>query len=146
MASPEPSNRKGILYVDTSALVKLLVREEESMAIERELLRWQSLVTSVVTEVELPRAVARAREDRRATVVNGSVVLQEVLSSAAIAPLNEDIVAAARVVQPTSVSAPDAIHVASALSLSPELAGVATYDKRMQDALERLQISVLAPT
>jgi hypothetical protein len=39
-------------------------REAESTAIERELVRWPSLATSIVTEVELPRAVARARQDR----------------------------------------------------------------------------------
>jgi predicted nucleic acid-binding protein len=60
MASADPGEqRTGILYVDTSALLKLLVREEESIAIERELVQWPSLATSIVTEVELPRAVAR---------------------------------------------------------------------------------------
>jgi hypothetical protein len=55
MASAEPPRqRAGILYVDTSALLKLLVREAESDAIERELIRWPSLATSLVTEVELP--------------------------------------------------------------------------------------------
>lgn len=40
MASAEPpEQRAGILYVDTSALLKLLVREAESTASERELVR-----------------------------------------------------------------------------------------------------------
>jgi uncharacterized protein len=146
MASAEPpEQRTGILYVDTSALLKLLVREAESAAIERELVQWPSLAASIVTEVELPRAVARAREDRPDAVIDGSLVLQSVVASAAIVPLSEDIVAAARNVAPVHVGALDAIHVASALSLGQELAGVATYDNRMQDALERLGITVLAP-
>jgi predicted nucleic acid-binding protein len=38
MASAEPpEQRAGILYVDTSALLKLLVRQAESTAIERDI-------------------------------------------------------------------------------------------------------------
>ncbi len=146
MATAEPpAPPPAILYVDTSALLKLLVREAESTAIERELLTWNELATSVITEVELPRAVARAREERPEAVIDGSVVLQGVLASAAIVPLSQDVVTAARKVTPIHVGALDAIHVASALSLGEQLAGVATYDKRMQDALKPLSVSVIAP-
>ncbi len=147
MASAEPpKQRAGILYVDTSALLKLLVREAESTAIERELVRWPSLATSIVTEVELPRAVARARQDRPDAVIDGSLILQGVIASAAIIDLSEAIVAAARNVIPVHVGALDAIHIASALSLDEELAGVATYDNRMADALARAGVNVIAPT
>jgi uncharacterized protein len=146
MASAEPpQHRAGILYVDTSALLKLLVREAESAVIEQELVLWPNLATSIVTEVELPRAVARAREDRPDAVIDGSLILQGVVASAAIIELDQDIVAAARRVDPVHVGALDAIHIASALSLHKDLAGVATYDIRMTDALERLDVTVLAP-
>jgi predicted nucleic acid-binding protein len=147
MASAEPpEHRAGILYVDTSALLKLLVREAESAAVEQELVVWPNLATSIVTEVELPRAVARAREDRPDAVIDGSLILQGVVASAAIIELSLEIVAAARSVGPIHVGALDAIHIASALSLKEGLAGVATYDIRMTDALRRLDITVLAPT
>lgn len=147
MAGSElPEQRAGILYVDTSALLKLLVREAESTAIERELVQWPSLATSIVTEVELPRAIARAREDRPDAVIDGSLVLQGIMSSAAIIPLSNDIVLAARNVSPVYVGALDAIHIASALSLDKKLAGVATYDNRMRDALDRAKVSVVAPS
>jgi predicted nucleic acid-binding protein len=146
MADAERSETlPGILYVDTSALLKLLVREAESEAIEIELLRWSKLATSVVTEVELPRAIARAREERPDAVIDGSVILQGVLASAAIVPLGASIVAKARDVSPIHVGALDAIHVASALSLGRDLAAVATYDHRMQNALTKIQVEVLAP-
>ncbi len=144
-AAEPPAPPPAILYVNTSALLKLLVREAESAAIERELLTWSELATSVIAEVELPRAVARAREERADTAIDGSLVLQGVLSSAAIIPLSESVVAAARMVKPVHVGALDAIHIASALSLGKQLAGVATYDKRMQDALEPLGVRVIAP-
>lgn len=146
MAAAEPTApAPAVLYVDTSAMLKLLVREAESAAIERELLRWSELATSVITEVELPRAVARAREERTDAVIDGSVVLQGVLASAAIIPLSENVVVAARSVKPVHVGALDAIHIASAISLGKQLAGIATYDKRMQDALRPLGVEVIAP-
>jgi predicted nucleic acid-binding protein len=145
MATEPPAPSPAILYVDTSALLKLLVREAESAAIECELLTWSELATSVITEVELPRAVARAREERSDAVIDGSVVLRGVLASAAIIPLSEGTVAGARKVKPVHVGALDAIHIASALVLGKRLAGVATYDKRMQDALKPLGVRVIAP-
>lgn len=146
MADPErPETRSGILYVDTSALLKLLIREAESEAVEVELLRWGKLATSVVTEVELPRAIARAREERPDAVIDGSVVLQSVLACTAIVPLGAGIVAKARDVSPVHVGALDAIHIASALSLGRDLATVATHDHRMQDALAKIKVEVLAP-
>ena len=117
MPSAEPPEQHvGILYVDTSALLKLLVREAESTAIERELVQWPNLATSIVTEVELPRAVARAREDRPDAVIDGSLILQGVVASAAIIELSDGIVAVARGVAPVHVGALDAIHIASALA------------------------------
>jgi predicted nucleic acid-binding protein len=73
------------------------------------------------------------------------VVLQGVLASAAIVPLGADIVAEARDVSPVHVGTLDAIHVASALSLGRDLAAIATYDHRMQAALARIEVEVLAP-
>lgn len=136
---------QGFLYLDTSALVKLLVREAESEAFEVELLRWSKLATSLVTNVELPRAVSRAREERPNSVVDGSLALRGVLASATTIPLDERIVGEARNVKPSTVGALDAIHVASALSLCDDLSAVATYDKRMQDALASIKVEVLAP-
>jgi hypothetical protein len=147
MGAADPSKRaSGVLYVDTSALVKLLIREPESAAIEAELLLWTNLATSAVTEVELPRAVARAREERATSVVDGSLVLLGIIESAAIVPLDEGVSSAAREVQPVDVGALDAIHIASATSFADRLAGVATYDKRMQHSLELLGVPIVAPS
>jgi predicted nucleic acid-binding protein len=46
-ATEPPTPPPAVLYLDTSALLKLLVREAESAAIERELLTWRELATSV---------------------------------------------------------------------------------------------------
>jgi len=46
----------GVLYADTSALVKLAVEEAETDALRRELNEWDAIATSVITEIELARA------------------------------------------------------------------------------------------
>ena len=43
----------GGLYADTSALVKLAVEEPETRALRVELNRWDTVATSVITEIEL---------------------------------------------------------------------------------------------
>lgn len=56
---PDPT---GVLYADTSALVKLAVEEPETQALRIELNRWDMVATSVVTEIELtPRGCPGSR-------------------------------------------------------------------------------------
>jgi uncharacterized protein len=54
--------RDGLLYPDTSALMKLVVEEDETAELRAELVRWDDsrFVTSALTRVELLRAVRRA--------------------------------------------------------------------------------------
>jgi predicted nucleic acid-binding protein len=63
-----PDLPAAVAYVDTSAVVKLVVREAQSDALERELLTWRNLATSTITTIELPRAVQRARAEGRESV------------------------------------------------------------------------------
>ena len=65
---------EGVLHADTSALVKLVVREAESDAIEAEVSRWDLIATSDIAAIELPRAAARARADGRGGVADSRVV------------------------------------------------------------------------
>jgi uncharacterized protein with PIN domain len=84
----------GVLYADTSALVKLVVREAESEALEAALERWRDVATSAITAIELARAVARARTESSAVVADEWTVLG-VLAATAEIPLSDDIRAAA---------------------------------------------------
>lgn len=82
-------------------------------------------MTSEVTAIELPRAVARARAENRADVADGRVVL-ELLASLGIVPLSDDVRALATQVGPVHLRTLDAIHLASALTLGTDLAGLLT--------------------
>jgi predicted nucleic acid-binding protein len=68
-----------------------------------------------------------------------------VLASLAEIPFDDDVRAAASALAPIELRTLDAIHLASALALGDDLAGVLTYDGRMQRAAFASGISVLAP-
>lgn len=133
----------GALYVDTSALVKLAVDEAETAAVRAELERFDAIVTSVVTEVELARAVLRARE-RGATSLD-DVAVWAITAAFVAVELTPQIRRAAATLAPATVRSLDAIHVATAASLGDDLAGVLTYDLRMQEVVAGLGLAVVAP-
>jgi predicted nucleic acid-binding protein len=136
--------RAGVLYADTSALVKLVVREAESEALAEELRSWDEIATSTITSIELTRAVARARDNPDAATTDEWTVLG-VLAATAEVPLTDDIKATASTLAPVELRTLDAIHLASALSLGDALAGVLTYDERMQAAATAHGLILLAP-
>lgn len=128
--------RDGLLYLDTSALMKLVVDEEETPALGEELAKWGEgrFVTSALTKVELPRAVSRAvppvmLDDRRRAVA-------ELLESINIIPLVDGIAALAAELEPPMLRSLDAIHLASALfvRVGDRPTVVCGYDRRLQDA------------
>jgi uncharacterized protein len=135
----------GVLYADTSALVKLAVNEAQSGAVERELSRWDVIATSEITTIELPRALERARSDGRAEVADGRLVL-ELLAALSILPLTDDIRALAASTGPVELRTLDAIHLASAVILDEDLAAVLTYDHRLAEAAVIRGLQVIAPS
>jgi len=135
----------GVLYADTSALVKLVVHEAESEAVEVEIARWERIATSDIAAIELPRAAARARADGRVGVADGRVVL-ELLAALATVPMTDEVRALAASMEPVELRTLDAIHLACALSLGDDLAAVLTYDHRMADAAGASGVPVIAPS
>ena len=137
-------DRTGVLYADTSALVKLAVLETQTDALRFELEQWHDVATSVITEIELARAVARVR-------AKGFEALDEVaVWSITIAALEIELTPAIRraaaVLEPAGLRSLDCIHIASALSLGDDLAAVLTYDARMQAAAAAHDVAILAPS
>jgi predicted nucleic acid-binding protein len=139
-----PDVPDGVVYIDTSALVKLVVREAESDALEHALPDLGELATSAITSIELARAVTRARTDRTAEIADDYTILA-LLAALAEIPLDVEVRSAAATLTPIELRTLDAIHLASALTLTDNLAAVLAYDKRMQDAARKRGITVLAP-
>lgn len=129
------------LYLDSSALVKLVQRETESDALRRFLRRHRAdqLVTSALARVEVVRAVlmggpaALAQARRQLSRLDQILLGTEVLDRAAmLAPS----------VQLRSL---DAIHLAAAQVIGADLRAVVTYDRRMADAAQALGLAVETP-
>ena len=136
--------RGSVLYADTSALVKLVVLEAETEALEETLDQWRDVATSAITTVELIRAVTRARTKAN-VVVADEWALFGVLAATAEIPLTDEIRSEASTLAPVELRTLDSIHLASALSLGDDLAGVLTYDERMQNAASIRGLEWLAP-
>lgn len=127
-------------YLDTSALVKLVVAEPQTDALRTWLAAVpREPVSSDLARTELLRAVRRVAPDRllRARQVLGTVTLVGISTA-----LFEE---AARL-DPTVLRTLHAIHLAAALDLGDDLDAVVTYDDRLADAALANGIAVTAPT
>ena len=130
-----------ILYLDSSALVKLILIEAESIPLLRLLLAWPYRITSQIGFVEVHRAIRRASEDEKVLRC-----LEEVLATIHFMDVHMNILAEASLLQPKALRSLDAIHLASAVTLKPELGAFVTYDRNLADAARDLDIRVLSPT
>ena len=117
------------LYLDSSALVKLVTREPESAALLSLLEPRPEVVSSVLARVEVLRAVARVRDSKR-TLERARAVLSRVVLVAMDGPILE----AAATVAPVDLRSLDAIHLATALTLRPEIEAIVSYDARLNEA------------
>ena len=123
------------LYLDASAVTKLVVVEDGTDALRTEV-AGAILVTSRVAVVEVAKAVARVASDATA---------DEVLEAFVFVELDADLARSAASTGDAWLRALDAIHVASALLLGDELDGFITYDPRQAEAAQAHGLSVLSP-
>jgi hypothetical protein len=138
-----------VLYLDTSALVKLAVAEHETDALIEALRRDSGeLFTSVLGGAELARALhARGFADHARRIANpNGHVLQFRDFAVRLAPLTPAIALHAGSLSPgLPLRNLDALHLATALAMGPALAAVVTYDARMSEAARALGLRVLSP-
>jgi len=127
------------VYLDSSAVVKLVVRETETDALRSYLQTAGPLATSILTTVEVARAVARVASD------SGDVVAA-VLGGMAIVGFDGTIAVRAAALEPTTLRTLDAVHLATALELAGELTAFVCYDDRLASAARALGLPVVAPT
>ena len=129
-----------MLYLDSSALVKLVASEPESTALFGFLAGRSELLSSAVARVEVRRAVNRLGE------AGGLAARAErVLESVALLRIDDPILAAAGALEPRTLRSLDAIHVASALSVREGLEGFVAYDRGLAEAAQGQGLTVLAP-
>jgi uncharacterized protein len=129
-----------VIYLDTSALVKLIRGERETSALEAFLRERPEapLVSSALLALETRRAILGqapdqlARADLLLTRIDQVDITRAVLEAASRRP------------DPAFRSL-DALHLATALQLDRDLEALVTYDSRLAAAAGRQRLPVVTP-
>jgi uncharacterized protein len=129
-----------LVYLDSSALVKLVVREAESDALRTWMTAHPAAVTSALAVTEVRRAIGRL-SPRRGLSDRARLVLDGV----ALLAVDQDVLERAARLAPKELRTLDAIHVASALSLGPDLLAFVTYDDRQKAAARKAGLPLVQP-
>ncbi len=124
-------------YCDSSALLKLLISEDETPAIQQAVLG-RVLITSELSLTEVGRALLRRGQA-------GEVKLDELVARLDFVPVTSNLLAKARKLLPPSMRTLDAIQLATALDLGDACDGMLTYDVRLQAAARSGGLTVEAP-
>ncbi|MGH9226579.1 MAG: type II toxin-antitoxin system VapC family toxin [Acidimicrobiales bacterium] len=129
------------IYLDSSAMVKLVQKEAESEALRRYLRRHRSdeRVTSALARVEVVRAVQSGGAPAVANARRQLARIHEVSLDRAL------LDSAAAIGPGTVLRSLDAIHLASAQLIAADLRAIVTYDQRMAAAAAAIGLPVDAP-
>lgn len=129
-----------MIYLDTSALARLLRQESETEALsawlrERAESPW---VTSIVGRIELMRLSGRYPGITRSAT-------EVLVGGLNLVPLGDGIMHAAETVDPPLLGSLDAIHLASALAVADALDNFCCYEQRLGQAAVEHGLALAAP-
>ena len=125
-----------VVFVDTSALVALLVEQLESDALESWLDQTSDmLVSSDLLEVELRRLAVREGIDQ--------ADVTRLLDGVSLAALDRAVYRSAGLLPMPYLRTLDALHLEAAMRL--DAAAVLTYDRRLSKAARSVGLRVVAP-
>jgi uncharacterized protein len=130
-----------VIYLDSSALVKLIVRETETDALRAHLgaRRTQKPFSSMLAHAEVLRAVHGAAP----TV---AAVARSVLGSLDLVDVTREILEAAGALRTGArLRTLDAIHLATAMAVEDRLVELIVYDVRLREAAAELGVPTAAP-
>ena len=128
------------VYLDASALLKLVLPERERMALESALAPWPDRLTSELSAVECRRAVRRQPEAELLLPR-----MEDILSSITLLRFDPALLMLAGTLGPPRLRSLDAIHLASALSIGDYPEEFVTYDVRLAEAAREAGLNVLTP-
>ena len=129
-----------MIYLDTSALLKLVFEEPESAELaawigERESLH---LVSSELARIEVSRATMRVDP-------SALPVARSLLAGVDLLRMTSDVVDEACSIGDLLLRSLDAIHLASAWSIRSDLTAFVAYDTRLIDAARSAGIPLTTP-
>lgn len=129
-----------MIYLDSSALVKLAITEPESPALTAWLGQSANAVrvSSPIVRVEVPRAVWRADPG---SLPQAYAVVRRVRDIR----MTASVLTRAAGARPVTLRPLDALHLASALAIRHDLSAFVSYDKRLLTAAEEAGLPVASP-
>lgn len=127
-----------MIYVDSSALVKLVLPEAESSSMIEFTAKFDTLVTNTIGAIEFRRAVKRHYAQQLWAV-------ERVLAEMTILELSHEVRRTAELLEPTILRTLDAIHLASALVIREEIEAFVAYDERLLEAARLAGIPTVSP-
>lgn len=125
-------------YLDSSAIVKLVIDESQSAPLRRHLRRRGPLASSALARTELLRAIL---DEGDAGLARGRDVLRRIN----LVRVNDRVLNAAGALLPSELRSLDAIHIATALQLGEDIRQLVTYDERMLLAAQALGLRTASP-
>ena len=128
------------VYLDASALLKLIVPERESGALAAELEQWPDRVSAAIVRVEVLRAL---RRDGRSKAVHQTA--EAVLDGLVLIRIDEPVLLRAAGFKNPRLRALDAIHLAAALAIGDDPEAFITYDAKLARAAVEERLTVRHP-
>ena len=126
------------IYIDSSAILKLIIREKESEAVIS--IPRARFITSEISRVEVTRAILRYEPKALKSA-------ERVLKNLNFVKIDsQTLVQAERLPDRISIRALDAIHIAVASKMALRISSVLTYDKQLAKAAKALGFEVLSPS
>ena len=127
-----------MVYLDSSALVKLVVLEPESRALRAYLRGEPQRVSCGLARTEVLRAV-------RPVGPSAIAAARRLLQRIDLIRLDDALFDAAGMLEPIGLRSLDAIHLAAAHLVAPALRAIVTYDRRMAEGAGALGFAVVGP-
>jgi predicted nucleic acid-binding protein len=126
------------VYLDSSALVKLVIEEPESAALVGHLRGYPARISCALARVEVIRAVRTHNE-------NAVSRARQLLDRISLLRVDDVLLDDAAELQHALGRSLDAIHIAAARTLGDALAELITYDQRMAAAAQAMGLPLAAP-
>jgi predicted nucleic acid-binding protein len=126
------------VYIDTSALGRVLLDEPDKSAITNALDSFDQVIASRLLRIELRRVgLKRGLLDRA----------ESLLADISLIPMEDQVLTATETLTPPSLGTLDAIHLATAVQLAKagKLNALMTYDKSLAAGAHEHGIAVLSP-
>lgn len=127
-----------VAYLDSSAILKLVLAEAESDALRAWTDDRETVTSCALARTEVLRAVRRFDADVHARA-------RSVLDGLDLLSIDDEILDSAATLDPDVLRSLDAIHLAAARSLGDDLSAIVTYDDRMLEGARLLGLPTERP-